>query len=465
MTPESNSMLDHSDVLLKRQVSMVSLDGFAKVIVRPEVLLLLYIAAILHAWIVHLSMEGHWYSMDFSVYYTSALALRQGLNPYTTNIIQKASRIGLDINAVPHATDPPTFLLCFEPLTLLQPQTAYWTWIGINIVALVLSLSILTSGRGISRGSKLAIIALVVLYPPVASNFVVAQSKIPLLLCFAMMMRFLEENEIAAGFCLSMAVMLRGYPLIAAGYLICRRQWRVIFYMFAGLAIGGLITLFICGFSVLFSFVTDALGSLNGGEWVPFPSNFTLGAFISRQFWIIGDHPVFVFNGFRIFLVLISQSAVLCASVMATVKNASRADRDWRALCLWLITATFLSPIGYMYDLVLAIPLIIQLVIAASHGDASRRAIWCMIGSYLIASAMGDAVAMLYSSGIVGVVTPIVGTTLSQRIWMLTHEYLFLSLLLAYLSAYFFAVDDGKIEQANKREAVDSEEIARLPSS
>ena len=103
-----------------------------------------------------------------------------------------------------------------------------------------------------------------------------------------------------------------------------------------------------------------------------------------------------------------------------------------------------------MHDLVLAIPLIIQLLIASSSGAASRRAMWFMIASYLAPPVMGDVVAAMDRHGVIGHLAPILGTDPSQRIWLLTHEYLFLSLLLAYLSAYFFTIDAGdRIENAN----------------
>jgi len=446
--------MDDSDVLHNRRASVPSLDGFARVIVRPEVLFLLYIAAIGHAWILLSKMQVHWYGMDFSFYYTSALAMRKGLNPYTTNVMQLASRLGLHINGVPYGNDPPTFLLCFEPLTLLPPKLSYWVWIACDIVALFLSLFTLLTGRKILGRSKWAIIALIALYPPIAIHFSVASSKVFLLLCFALMMRCLEaENEIIAGFCLAMAVMLRGYPLLAAGYLICRRQWRVLFYLFVGLAIGGLITLFFCGFGVLFSFLTDAMSFLTGGEMIPFPSNLTINAFISRQFWVFGNSPVFVFNRVRLVLVLTAQIAVLGASVMATVKNASRPDRNWRAFCLWLITAIVLSPIGYMHDMVLVIPLMIQLVIAARSGDVSRRAIWLAIASYLVPAVMGAVAVTLDHFGFLAHLTPIVGVGVSRRIWLLMREFAFFSLTLAYLSAYFFTIDEGhNLEQASEGE-------------
>jgi hypothetical protein len=229
----------------------------------------------------------------------------------------------------------------------------------------------------------------------------------------------------------------------------------VLFYLFVGLAIGGLITLFYCGFGTLFSFLTDALTFLTGGEMIPFPSNLTLNAFISRQFWVFGNSPVFVFNGVRLILVLAAQIAVLGASVIATVKNASRPDRNWRAFCLWLITAIVLSPIGYMHDMVLVIPLMIQLVIAARSGDVSRRAIWLVIASYLVPPVMGGVAVTLDRFGFLAHLAPILGIGLSRRMWLLMREYAFISLLLAYLSAYFFTIDDQKnYEEVEKRENV-----------
>src|SRR5260370_7430075 len=240
--------MDDSDVLHNRRASVPSLDGFARVIVRPEVLFLFYIAAIGHAWILLSKMQVHWYDMDFSFYYTSALAMRKGLNPYTTNVMQLASRLGLHINGVPYGNDPPTFLLCFEPLTLLPPKLSYWVWIACDIVALFLSLFTLLTGRKILGRSKWAIIALIALYPPIAIHFSVASSKVFLLLCFALMMRCLEaENEIIAGFCLAMAVVLRGYPLLPAGYLICRRHRGGLVFFFVGPSPGGILNFFFSG--------------------------------------------------------------------------------------------------------------------------------------------------------------------------------------------------------------------------
>ena len=69
--------------------------------------------------------------VDHSIYYASAYLLRRGLNPYTTHLGAVAAALGLHTR-LPGATDPPTFLLMFEPLTILGPKKAYWTWQALN---------------------------------------------------------------------------------------------------------------------------------------------------------------------------------------------------------------------------------------------------------------------------------------------------------------------------------------------
>src|SRR5258708_411208 len=74
---------------------------------------------------------------DFSHYYLSALILREGGNPYVTDLGQRGAQLGMNVDEINRASYPPTFLLCFEPLTLLSPGTAYWVWFAVNLLLLV----------------------------------------------------------------------------------------------------------------------------------------------------------------------------------------------------------------------------------------------------------------------------------------------------------------------------------------
>src|ERR1700687_2766785 len=74
---------------------------------------------------------------DFSIYMLSAHAFYADQNPYRTNFDLEARKTGLQDDYITHATDPPTFILLFSPLSRLTPQNAFWVWAVINCAALV----------------------------------------------------------------------------------------------------------------------------------------------------------------------------------------------------------------------------------------------------------------------------------------------------------------------------------------
>ena len=61
---------------------------------------------------------------DFAVYYVSSLTMREGGDPYKAGLRAAGERLGLRTQPVDRSTDPPAFILCFEPLTRLRPRPA-----------------------------------------------------------------------------------------------------------------------------------------------------------------------------------------------------------------------------------------------------------------------------------------------------------------------------------------------------
>src|SRR5713226_4661123 len=57
---------------------------------------------------------------DFSIYYVEATLLHQGHNPYTKELKAAGDKLGLETGEIRNATDPPTFILCMEPLALMS---------------------------------------------------------------------------------------------------------------------------------------------------------------------------------------------------------------------------------------------------------------------------------------------------------------------------------------------------------
>jgi len=64
---------------------------------RPFILTILLMAAIIHLAALFGRLPERATQTDFSVYYSSALVLRHGGNPYVTDLTQVARRLGLDV--------------------------------------------------------------------------------------------------------------------------------------------------------------------------------------------------------------------------------------------------------------------------------------------------------------------------------------------------------------------------------
>src|SRR5690242_9440212 len=223
---------------------------------------------------------------DYSIYYSSALAMRKGMNPYTTDLTSLARAQGFELGKINHATDPPTFVMCFVPLTLLPPRAGFYVWTGINVFAFLASVVLLFRWTpGLNLDFSLAIAGLAILFPPVVDHLIFGQNKMLVLLMFVLMLRWLEQGyDARAGFALALASLLRAFPILLILYLVVIKRWRAVFYTILGLGIGGLLTLGLSGIETTFSFLL-APRYLTEQRWEALPGNIALGPTISRMFW------------------------------------------------------------------------------------------------------------------------------------------------------------------------------------
>lgn len=195
----------------------------------PASLILLWLLAF--SSVLRLAFELPTKFADFNHYYVSALALREGMNPYVTRLdYPMAWSLGLDLGGINKATYPPTFVLCFEPLTYLPPHTAYWTWIGLNVAAFAAVLYLLLAVETpLEARSATAFLALTLIYPPLYQQFYYGETQALILLLAVLMMVCAERDfNVAAGLPLAFAGMLKVFPFVLAGYLACRRQWSAL---------------------------------------------------------------------------------------------------------------------------------------------------------------------------------------------------------------------------------------------
>jgi hypothetical protein len=114
---------------------------------QPAILAAVWICALLLLTGTLTKMPGQWHRRDFSNYYESAWALRHGIDPYSALLTPIGAQLALETGGLLHASETPTFLLCFEPLTRIRPGVAFWIWTAINFSALAIAMYLLLAHR------------------------------------------------------------------------------------------------------------------------------------------------------------------------------------------------------------------------------------------------------------------------------------------------------------------------------
>jgi len=376
---------------------------------------------------------------DFSQFYVSALMMRNHQDTYNTDIHAAGAVLGLDTANIDQANYPPTFLMMFEPLTLLRPRAAFWLWTAINAGALAISLWMLLRPAA-KYGARfiVSMTALALIYPPVTNHFYYSQSKIMLLLMLVGMMLALERRrELIAGMLLALATVWLMFPIVLFGYLILSRRWRAV-----GWAVIGIIAL--AGLTILVAGVRNTVGWRSGirvitsSVWYSQSTNVAIGSFVSRLFW----------NAFgpvldpRLDLVrrvsgACAQAGVLALACIPLLKNRRRGDPDSRMFCLWIVACVLASPTAWIYTMVLLLIPFSRIARASAAGSIRPAAVRFAKLSY-------GAIFLVCPTGCVHYVGsffyPLAMRT-GLPIFGLATEGAVLSLLMAFVAAYLFAAE------------------------
>jgi hypothetical protein len=391
------------------------------------VLAIAWILAIVHVFGLAKEVQYKTFPCDFCSYYSSDLALRAGVDPYTADLPAIERKLGT-YSQVAHGTEPPTQLLLFEPFTYFSLGAGFWVWIALNVLALAVSLRLLLGPRsGLSYQAAGILVALAILYTPVYHHFITSQNKLFTLLILALMMRCMEDGyDGIAGLLLALAGLTRMFPFVLVGYLLIRHRWRVILYTAGGTLLFGAITIAFIGAANSLSFIHSVATSARYWDSDYNTSPVTL---VSRIFWHTGySGPAF--DLMRTAAVVIVVVLVLTITTLATFKKPIAEDRDWRAFSLWLITAVMLFPSSKRYYLVMLLIPFAEIAIAAAHRRASRRAIAMAVVSYLLIRYPGGQARLF---GLVG--SHIVGVR--SVLWSASFP-----LLAAYISSYWLVTDE-----------------------
>jgi alpha-1,2-mannosyltransferase len=405
--------------------------GPAHALSRLPVLLILWYIAIFHTVVIAVNLSPRAFHHDFSVFYSSAVALRQHLDPYTVDLVPIGRRLGMKIWPLIHTTDTPTALLLFMPFSLAIPVTAHNIWIAINGAALVIALLFLIRPKysGLDTRIAFAIAALALLYAPVTENFLFSQRQILILLLLVMVMRSLERGRGAlAGMLLAVSVAYRIFPILMAGYFIVRRQWRPLFYMGLGLVVIGAVTIATMGLPLCLNFLQGMHLAMTAA-WYD-PADVAIRAVVIRSFAnVFGDRLDSRIETLQRITIFCAQLTVLTLTAWPALRNSRHPVFDQRDYSLWAAATVVLSPLSWIHYMVLLLIPLVAIVGATARQQCSRRAFYAAVASYLLIS----------------VTIHLRPNFVDADHWAHGIRYLAegssVALLLAFLAAWWFATD------------------------
>lgn len=376
---------------------------------------------------------------DFNTYYVPSLAMRRGIDPYSGDFERVYIKAGRPLGTLDmgtnHLGDTPTWFVFFMPLTFLSPHQAYWTWQGLNTLALGAALFLLMADLGPRGREGWAMGALMVLYPPIAVSIWFGRGEMVLLLLLVLaLLAIRRQRDAAAGVILGVAALLRAYPLGMLGYLIARRNWKASAYMVGACIVGVALAVAIVGIAPIAGFVSIIAGRRTLGQPTGFlrhPSNLNLGWFV--RFVI---HHTIGARSWAATAGLIVEFTVAAISFAQTLSLDE--DRYGCGFALWIALVTLLSPVAWRQFLACLVPVYVTIAAAAKDGAAPRPVLWTASFSYLAAFFMGGPT--------VGFITAWLKRMLHDHVhlWHMVPELTFASLVFAYLSALLMIATEGR---------------------
>jgi Glycosyltransferase family 87 len=360
------------------------------------------------------------------------------------------------IRIEPRWGDTPTWFLCFEPLTFFSPFTAYWVWFCLNAFFFAASIWILIRDVGLKRAEAWIVGVLMLMYPPVATNFWFAQSEVALLFILVVFIHELERGrEVTSGLILAAASLLRAYPLGLLGYLVARRKWRAVAFTLLGCVAGLAITFIFAGPDVVITYLRS-MGFTHGlGLWgSTHPLNQPLGLLRHpanlNAMWFVKFGLVHAFgigetSATAAVCGFLGELALVAIVFIQTVRFAADEDREYRAFSMWIITVSILSPIMWPQFMACFVIVFVALAGAATRNHVSKRALWTAVASYLLVSVLGKMHGYPFDWA------EMVELRLSAMHPHVVHvmaEATTGSLILLFLSAYWFMCDIAGTPQA-----------------
>jgi alpha-1,2-mannosyltransferase len=307
---------------------------------------------------------------DFSFYYGWWTDYSSGGDPWMVQTAKTELRPGLFRPL--YCNSPPFFVQVFSPLARFDQKTAFWIWQAVQMICLMAAVLMLARGSDppLGAAATVIILSILLLSRQFAGTLVMAEVT-PTILALLTASWFCSRRErpAAAGLCLALAALVKLYPAAAGGYFLFARRWRALGWAIGCFAAGVLLTnpshwIELATMEMPVSYRNVARAELTVLAFVRkcvahFAGTTTLAA------------PMLAVFGFTALIDL----ALLAIAAAATITSRRRADLDPLLFGLWVALALLMSPLAWIHEAILLLPLCLFGMLAAWDGFQPRDAV------------------------------------------------------------------------------------------
>jgi hypothetical protein len=252
------------------------------------------------------------------------------------------------------------------PLALFPAIVAKRLWILANLLFLASSVELLSRATTLGR-RRIWLLALLAIFP-LRTSFLFGQMHLLVLLLLVAAYYFDRKGrQIACGFCLAIAGVLKIYPLLLCGYFAWKSQWRPVIAMLCATLLLVAAGYLVFGAGLMNIYATQILPrSLQGEVLDPYSAHAASGAALFHRLFIAEPalNPAPLLNSPALYAGLypLWQLAILVPLLLVcdTRDNQPRtAQLEWAAFVFALLV---LSPVPSSYHFVVMIFSVVLLV-------------------------------------------------------------------------------------------------------
>ncbi|MGC4041101.1 MAG: glycosyltransferase family 87 protein [Flavobacterium sp.] len=294
---------------------------------------------------------------DFANYYFGGKFLTEGnfdaqlYFPYDFN--KAISDLGHQNIFAAYAPNTPFLALFFAPFSLVAVTAAKIIFNCISIGLFVFSIVRLFSFYSINP--KFALLVPLLFWLPIKNNLLFGQVYFLLFFLLSESWIAYEKEQLRKmALLLSLAIMLKVFPVLLLVFMLFRKKWNVVFLTLAFCLLLVGVSLAFSGIQVWVFYMTAILPKASNGEIASsFVDNYqSVFMFLKRLFVfqkVENPHPFLGASAWFYVLVFGFKMGVLALGYFVSKKNYSR----FPAFSFWIIMMVLLSPYGSTYAFIL----------------------------------------------------------------------------------------------------------------